>query len=113
MSVTDTMPSPITSTIFLQSFKKTRDYNDSWNFFATSNGVGIDGFSIKKIIKTLIPYIAEQLAEVFNKSIVIGVFPDSLKHAKITPVFKIEDRCMVNNYRPISVLPVFSKFLRN
>ena len=46
--------------------------------------MGIDGFSIKTI-KTIIPYIAEQLADIFNKSIVSGVFPDSLKHAKITP----------------------------
>ena len=49
------------------------------------------------------------MADIFNKSIVSGVFPDSLRHAKITPVFKIEDKCMVNNYKPISVLPVFSK----
>ena len=67
---------------------------------------GIDGFSIKTI-KTIIPYIAKQLADIFNKSIVSGVFPDSLKHAKLTPVCKTEDKCMVNNYRQISVLPVF------
>ena len=67
-----------------------------------------NGFSIKTII-TIIPYIAEQLTDIFNKPIVSGVFPDSLKHTKITPVFKTEDKCMVNNYRPISVLPVFSK----
>ena len=47
--------------------------------FSTSNGVAIDGFSIKTI-KTIIPYIAEQLADIFNKLIVSGVFPDSLKH---------------------------------
>ena len=58
-----------------------------------------------KTIKIIIPYIAEQLADIFSKSIVSGVFPDSLKHAKITPIFKL-----VNNYRPISVLPVFSSF---
>ena len=73
--------------------------------------MGIDGFSIKTI-KTIIP-IAEQLADIFNKSIVSEVFPDSLKHAKITPVFKTDDKCMVNNYRSISVLPVFSKILKN
>ena len=86
---------------------ETRDYNGSGNF-STSNEVGIDGFSIKNI-KTIIPYIAEQLANIFTKSIVSGVFPDSLQHAKITPAFKTEDKCMVNNYRPISVLPVYLK----
>ena len=64
--------------------------------------MGIDGFSIKTI-KAIIPYIAEQLADIFNKSIVSGIFPDSLKHAKITHVFKTKDKCIVNNYRTISV----------
>ena len=48
------------------------------------------------------------MSDIFNKSIASEIFPDSLKHAKITPVFKTEDKYMVNNYRPIPVLPVFS-----
>ena len=90
MLVTDTMPSSNTSTIFLQPCTK-QEIITIVGYFSTSNGVGIDGFSIKTI-KTIIHYIAEQLADTFNKSIVSGVFPDSLKHAKITPVFKTEDK---------------------
>ena len=40
-----------------------------------------------------------------------GVFPDSLKIAKETPVFKTGDLKEISNYRPISVLPCFSKIL--
>lgn len=40
-----------------------------------------------------------------------GVFPDDLKIAKVSPIFKADDKLLVNNYRPISVLPVFSKIL--
>ena len=109
MSVTDTMPSPNTSTIFLQPCTKQELIMIVGNF-STSNGVGVDGFSIKTI-KTIIPYIAEQLVDIFNKSIVSGLFPNSLKHAKITPVFKTEDKCMVNNYKPISVFTsIFKSF---
>ena len=104
------MPSPNTSTIFLQPCTKQEIMSIVGNV-STSNGVDIYGFSIKTI-KTIIPYIAEQLADIFNKSIVSGVLPDSLKHAKITPVFKTENKCMVNNSRPISVLPVFSKVFK-
>ena len=39
----------------------------------------------------------------------MGVFPDSLKKAHVTPIPKEGDKCNFSNYRPISVLPVFSK----
>ena len=45
--------------------------------------------------------------QVFNT----GIFPDRLKLAKIIPVFKKGDSKLINNYRPISLLPVISKVL--
>ena len=39
------------------------------------------------------------------------MFPNELKIAKVTPIFKTDDQSLVSNYRPISVLPVFSKIL--
>lgn len=38
-----------------------------------------------------------------------GVVPDLLKIAKVIPVFKSGDEKVIMNYRPISILPVFSK----
>ena len=38
-----------------------------------------------------------------------GVFPDSLKLAKVIPVYKSSDPNLIANYRPISLLPAFSK----
>ena len=38
-----------------------------------------------------------------------GIFPDSLKIGKITPIFKKGDSELIENYRPISTLPVFGK----
>ena len=50
-----------------------------------SNGIGrpIDSYSIK-IIKAIADYVSVSLMFIFNKSFLTGVFPDSLKHAKIT-----------------------------
>ena len=36
---------------------------------------------------------------------------DKLKEAMITPVYKSDDRKFFGNYRPISILPIFSKIL--
>ena len=37
------------------------------------------------------------------------MFPDSMKLAKIVPIFKSGDKKIISNYRPISVLTFFSK----
>ena len=40
-----------------------------------------------------------------------GIFPDDLKTARVTPIFKAGDTSELRKYRPISVLPCFSKIL--
>ena len=47
----------------------------------------------------------------FNLSFEKGIFPDRMKIAKVTPVFKGNDSADLSNYHPISVLPCFSKIL--
>ena len=47
----------------------------------------------------------------FCLSLQTGILLDSLKIAKVTPVFKTGDLNGISNYRPISVLPYFSKTL--
>ena len=42
-------------------------------------------------------------------SIVQGDFPNTLKIAKVIPIYKGDDEQMVQKYRPISILPFFSK----
>ena len=41
--------------------------------------------------------------------ITTGIFPDSFKISKITPLFKKGDVSLLSNYRPISLLPTVSK----
>ncbi|KXZ75890.1 hypothetical protein TcasGA2_TC030917 [Tribolium castaneum] len=54
--------------------------------------------------------ISEILANSINNSFSSGVFPQSLKEAIVVPVYKGKgSRADINNYRPISLLPAFSK----
>ena len=47
----------------------------------------------------------------FKVPIQQGIFTDSLKIAKVTLIFKSDDKDNVSNYQPISILPVFSNVL--
>ena len=47
----------------------------------------------------------------FNSSLTDGVFPDVWNIARITPTFKSRAKNHVNNFRPISVISVFSRIL--
>ena len=55
--------------------------------------------------------IKDPLFYIFSKCIEKSIFLDNLKVAKVTPIFKTGDLTKVGNYRPISVLPIFSKIL--
>ena len=61
------------------------------------------------IMKQCIDSYIEPLTLLINKSIQQGVFPVELKIARIIPLYKGENNQLIHNYRPISVLPFFSK----
>ena len=74
----------------------------------TKSSFGKDGLS-NKILKSIKLEVAGILKDIFNLSILNGKFPDKMKIAKITPLFKKDDKHDFSNYRPISILPSMSK----
>jgi len=59
----------------------------------------------------VISTIAQPLADIVNLSLSSGIFPDQLKITKVVPILKNENKRLVNNYRPIFILPFFIKNL--
>ena len=53
--------------------------------------------------------MALPLSILFNQSINTGKFPQCLKHATVIPIYKKGAKDNIGNYRPISLLSVFSK----
>ena len=49
------------------------------------------------------------LCHIFNQSLSLGIFPEDWKCARVTPLFKQGNRHDMNNYRPISVVPIIAK----
>ena len=78
------------------------NFNDS--------AAGWDEFK-PKVIKSIKHSVKIPLAHISNVSFTSGIFPKELKIANIVPIFKADDEVVFTNYRPVSVLHVFSKLL--
>ena len=63
------------------------------------------------IIKEIIPFVVNPFTYICNLSFYSGDFPNAMKIAKVLPVHKNGAKNEFNNYRPISLLPQFSKIL--
>lgn len=62
-----------------------------------------------RILKLFRQSISPTMATLLNRCMHSGIFPNVLKIARVIPLFKSGDRNCITNYRPISLLPVFSK----
>lgn len=82
-------------------------------------GAAIDHITVKNvsdifnlnsyILKTIRDDLVQPLTHLFNRSLVLGLYPNCFKKAVIIPVFKTGNSCNPENYRPISLLTVLSK----
>ena len=78
------------------------------NNFKKKTSTGVDNIN-SIFIKKIQNFITYPLSILINQSISTGIFPRQLKISKITPLFKKNEDDIMNNYRPISLLPICSK----
>ena len=69
---------------------------------------GADGVSIA-MLKLCSKEISKPLKLIFDYGMAVGRFPSTWKLANVQPVHKKNSRQLKSNYRPISLLPIFSK----
>lgn len=75
-----------------------------------SKAVGYDGINIATI-HLCVPHILPHITHIINYCLKYSVFPDQWKKALVIPLPKIPNPISLNNIRPISILPTFSKIL--
>ena len=71
---------------------------------------GLDGFA-PQLLKYLPSKFINCIVHIFNLSLRKGKFISSFKAAKVIPIHKKKSKSDMNNFRPISLLPVISKIL--
>ena len=64
-----------------------------------------------KILKKVNNFISPALSELINQAFYEGVYPNSLKLAKVIPIFKSGLKTLPGNYRPISLLSNLNKII--
>ena len=66
----------------------------------TNKATGHDRISAK-LLKDGADVIAKSLSTIFNKSILSGSFPDDMKIAIVSPIYKSDCKSKPTNYRPV------------
>ena len=74
-----------------------------------NGAAGYDELSAS-ILKMISPSITSPLAYLCNLSFDQGVFPRELTLANVIPLYKADDPCSFNNYRPVSLLCAIKGF---
>ena len=86
------------------------ELNEVLNNLKANKSPGFDDIS-STIFKRCRENIFNLIKHVFSLSLKQGIFPENLKIARVPPIFKKDEKFLFTNYRPISVLPCFSKLL--
>ena len=87
------------------------EFETAFKSLRRNKAAGIDNSISSTINLDVYEEIENILFSVFKSSLQQGICPNTLKIAKVTPLFELDGPENVSNYRPISVFPVFSEIL--
>ena len=74
----------------------------------TRKSTGYDNIPAK-LLRIAHVELAQPISHLINYTMEMNIFPDTLKCADVSPVFKKDDNLNKNNFRPVSVLTGISK----
>ena len=97
-----------TSNSFFMAPSVPQEISEIISLLKTGKSLGPNSIPMK-ILKILCPLISASLSQIINESFQSGIFPEKMKLAKVIPLFKKGCPLTASNYRPISLLSVFSK----
>ena len=89
----------------------TEEVNNIINRLKPKTSYGPDNIT-PKLLKKVSVGLINPLVHIINLSISCGIVPNEMKKARVIPIFKNSgSEQIMKNYRPVSLLPAFSKIL--
>ena len=86
----------------------TQDINKVINSLNSDKATGPDGIPVK-FIKPSANVKDSHLTNIINNGIDLDCYSENAKIANVRPIFKIDERTKVKNFRPVCLLNIFSK----
>lgn len=86
------------------------EVHDAFSSLRNSSARDINDLQLRPI-KGALDLLTPHLTHIYNLALSTGVFPAKMQISKVITIFKGGDRNNLSNYRPISLLPIFSKGL--
>ena len=103
----DYLSNPNKNSFYLSPTRK-EDIEDIISTIRINNTCGPNNIPTR-ILKDFKKELSKPLSDVINISFSSGIFPNSMKLAKVVSVYKKDGKLDCNNYRPISLLPNLNK----
>jgi len=101
------LTNPLPNSMYLEPINKTHVL-DVVNKLKPKTSFGHDEIPTK-VVKASINSFLDPITHIINLSLSTGIIPSQLKKAKVIPIYKTSRHDLMKNYRPISLLPSFSK----
>ena len=101
---------PIVNTMLNETVLSEDELEEAFKLLIRNKPPGHDGLDVN-VITSVYELIQKPLLKIFNESINLGIFPENMKIAKVTPIFKSGKKELLTNYRPIFIFLCFSKIL--
>ena len=104
---------PINQLFMTQATLRSLDFNEGTilkiiRALNINKAHGHNDISIR-MIKICDESLLKPLLILFKNSLKLSYYPDIWKKSNIIPAHKKNDKQLLNNYRPISLLPIFGK----
>ena len=90
---------PDTQTFLSESELTEEEFASTFHSLKRNKAPGFDNIHVN-VIKSVFDDIKAPLMHVFKISVKRGVFPEKMKIAKVTPIFKTGKKELLTNYRP-------------